>query len=500
MLNEEKEYKQYSYPKVRDEFRKAIESGKIDPYYTRLNSRNLKNGLTGIVRAMTCVARKELFSGQEDFSGQDEPVLGEKTQNRVTEKLRHWYGAKGVWPENNSMGWLSAYMVFYFLTEELLKDKPSKKAKEKKDENRTRFMALEPDMRRDVFDLVTDGIIELYVPQKTEKGFLDQGVSIKSRSEKVNHLCENWRLSARGKKLIESGCDPRLVEYILWQARIILNRQDLFIQRIKYMEASILDPWKPGKSTGEKTTIMKDPDHRITYDSIIADALLAGPLETRVFLVKKSIWDHTYYRSNKGKNTEKFVCLSSSRENSSIKKWKTRIVKAAAAILIKQEMNQREFHALQGILSEDFPVSSGYVRIVKGDLANWCGDKKEEIMQDLLTDLPEERSVSWIDLEFPEKEYDKLPEEDGRMQPVFRKESEMIGSNTRIKLDENWVRTFGICLVRMSDLPEWSKDESRQDYLYYYETDDASTLLQEGSVQDYVRESAGKKDKKRGCR
>ena len=318
MLNEIKEFEQYTYPL------------NVEHPAVRLKHKPLCNGLSGTARAMTVIARKSVF----DHNG---PGRIEYTKN----DLQVWCGDLKGDPEKASeeivFAWLPNYMtqilgeekaiIFedYLMTESGLDAFP----------RYSEICALFRDIHNDLS-------IETYRDRDQRNQYVDKAKILRLYCKELGED-ENQRKATSGKYA---------PVYRLINALNTLNSRFSDVgYNVGYNKKMFNDELKrPDKNDFKK----------ITYEGIVADAIAAGPLK-RYYLV----CDYTGLSeiSYKTKKTIRFPFTKSKKENGEwsepTKNKADLIMKTIAAFLLEQEGRAAE------------SPYEGFAPVNLTDIANW---------------------------------------------------------------------------------------------------------------------------------
>ena len=285
MLNEIQEFKQYT-------FSHANNGGEVLP---RLNHRNICNGLSGIDRAMTIIARYFYYNFYVDKSV-TVPVQQERLE-AVREVLKAWCGFDGRTPDGYShlQGWLPQYIRKVLMADKLKNCR-----------------------------LYSEGDVGDHVRSQIE--------ACLCLIEKVDDDSE--RLTT-ARKLVELTCGSESATSLQRLSNALI---DLKKKKTEFSKRMFLD-----YISDDEASKWKNDFKKITYDSIIANAINMGPLINSVLI--SQIDPFTVIRKAKG----------TIKDND-----KDRILKMVCCFILNRTNATQE-----------------YAVINKSDIANWCmGDPK----------------------------------------------------------------------------------------------------------------------------
>lgn len=293
MLNELIEFKQYTF-----------DIGSYDPadpeaIKPRLNHRNICNKLSGIERAMTIIARYYYYNYYSET--EQEPPVARERISLVRDVLKTWCGASEQYPADLShlQTWLPRYIKDVLIAEKLkLFEKPDKA----------------------LFSSDAQVELELWVREfKAAREFENRWKTI----EKLRELTEqypNYNAAIVSIFRLESA----LVDL---QGKKTAFSKKMFVPYISDDEAS--------KWTNDYK--------KITYDSIIANAINGGPLSNYVLVCDSDLFAPIHKKKGRLLEADK-----------------DRIQKMLIAFLL----NRTNANQVSAVIN-------------KSDIANWCeGDPK----------------------------------------------------------------------------------------------------------------------------
>lgn len=322
MLNEIKEFEQYTFPLD------------IENPVVRLKHKALCNDLAGIARAMTIIARRSMFDTYKDNTyGRTEKL--ERTKN----DLRVWCGDprgnEGNATEGIVFGWLPDYIAgilgegkackfeYYLMEEAGLSSHPEYQ------EIRSDFRTLHENLRIDAF---------------REKNQRETTLDL---MESLRLLFKELGVDEAQRKKTSGGYAP---VYRIMHALFTLNER---FGRNGFNRAL----FSTNLNRAEKNDFK-----RVTYEKIIADAICAGPLRRRYLVCEKEDLAFIGYESAK-KRTYPFS--KGNRKNGTnlwsepTKKKADLIRKIVSAYLLEQKSRKAE-----GVVEGGAPVNLT-------DIANW---------------------------------------------------------------------------------------------------------------------------------
>ena len=336
MLNEIREFEQYTYP--------------LDTEHPsiRLKHKNICNELSGTARAMTIIARKSIF----DHDGPDR--IG-----RAKNDLQVWCGDPKGKPEKASDG-----IVFSWLPDYIVKHLGEEKALKFEDylETETGLKAFPRfsevcSLFKDIHDNFN---IDTYREKDSRKELMDKAKKLSLYCKELGEPKDPGDKSRKDKPQRDKTSKAYAPVYRILKALNTLNgRYGRQGYNKKIFDAKM--------DRSEKNDFKK-----ITYDKIIADAVVQGPL-ARYYLVceKENFSDIEYVTITKDKITKEIKITRSEpfRERKKKKgkyEWSVPtknkadlIMKSVAAFLLEQRFrNTADSYA-------------GPVPINKTDIANW---------------------------------------------------------------------------------------------------------------------------------
>ena len=322
MLNEIKEYEQYTY--LMDSRHPAI----------RLKHKNLCNDLSGTARAMTIIARKSIF---------DQGEQGRERITRAKADLQLWCGDPKGNPDDASEGivfaWLPNYMIIqlgeikalefenYLMDNEVSLGKSPRYSE---------VCALFKDVHAD-FN------IETYLIKDNWKQLMD-------KAERLHLYYKELGDGEQRGKTTDSYAPFHSVIKALNKLSIRYGvkgyKKKMFVE----------DPRKTEKNDFKK----------IMYDKIIADAIVSGPLKRYYLVCRNADFSEIVYESvSKDKTTvtaRQLFTKSKMKKgefSEPTKKKADLIMKTIAAFLLEQEFRDTDC------------LYDGFVPVNLTDIANW---------------------------------------------------------------------------------------------------------------------------------
>lgn len=310
MLNELREYEQYTFP---------VKSGIEEK---RLKHKPLCNGLSGITRAMTVIARKCYFSGK-----------CEKNVFLTKNTLRVWCGdPKGeqeLTEPEISYGWLPEYIVNVL-------------GKEK--------MELFGSMLGQYFQMMTSPE-DKEIPEKLRT--LQDGFCIEAfrNRESRNLILDSMAALADYCQKMENQYKLKDLNSVCKEVKSLVRLLDTLNRRY-------------GKNFFNKPLFTEDFESKdfndfkmVSYDRIAADAVVQGPLKRYYLVCGKADFAPIKYRSKK-KETSPFAGEWTGWTDKTEKKADL-ILKTTAACILEFKRKKGE-----GILTEHVPIN-------QVDVINW---------------------------------------------------------------------------------------------------------------------------------
>lgn len=314
MLNEIKEYEQYTYPLD------------VKPPTIRLKHKTLCNELSGTARAMTIIARKSIFEH-----------AGLERINQTKNDLQVWCGdTKGNLDkvsEGIVFAWLPEYMIKYLGEEKAL--------------NFRNY-------------LMTESCLET-IPRYSEVCSLFKELH-------ANFNIDTFREKDSWKQLMDKAKQLRLYCKELGEDETQRKKTSgSYAPVYRVINALNILNGRYGTNGYNKGLFNDNPDRtekndfkKIMYDKIIADAITAGPLKRYYLICKKSDFSHISVQTEK-KTSYPFTesKKDDGKWSSPTKKKADLIMKAVAAFLLEQESRDAE------------DLYEGFVPVNLTDIANW---------------------------------------------------------------------------------------------------------------------------------
>lgn len=357
MLNEIREFEQYTYPL--DAEKPSI----------RLKHGTICNELSGTARAMKIIARKSIFD--HDGSGR----IDQERINQAKNDLQVWCGDLKGKPEKASDGIVFSWLPDYMVTQ-LGKEKASKfetHLKEKKGldafPSYSDVCSLFEDVKSFEFDTFRDKVRRKELMDKAKR----LSLFCKELGKESGKSEEEREESGKDKDQPKAEGTSRLYGafYNILKALNTLNGRYGGRGFNKKMFDDKLDRTE------------KNDFKKITYEKIIADAIAEGPL-TRYYLIceKDDLSDIEYVTKKTDKETNETKVKRSRPFQEKIKKnrkieWsnstKTKadiIMKSVAAVLLEQKSRDAK------------DLYDGAVPVNKTDIANWLAGYKKTLELD----------------------------------------------------------------------------------------------------------------------
>ena len=292
MLNERIEFDQYTFDI------NTYNPANPETVKPRLNHKNICNSLSGIDRAMTVIARYYYYNYYNAASNK-QPSKNERIAF-VEKILKTWCGSSKQHPEKlvHLQSWLPKYIKEVLMADKL--------------RNLYTLIDLLPDSDQQV-DL------ELCI------GELRSSEDTEMRQRAIDTLYELTAKYPKYQEMVQS-----------------VQRQEFSLIRLKGKKTSFAKKMFSVKVSDEEASRWNNDFKKITYESIIANAIDKGPLTTKFLAFKIDPFSHELVKKARGK-------ISPADTD--------RIQKMLAAFLLGRTNDQQEFAVIN-----------------KADISNWCED------------------------------------------------------------------------------------------------------------------------------